>query len=121
MLFNFRLRPLDQVIPWGDPEAPTFHWFGLSDGEYWIEAGGTTLFLGELKSFNDRLMAAMGERVEAVLNGALAPHIMVDLDGLATEHEKRRHEIEAALRSPEPPTDWRAIRLAIHAIETMTI
>lgn len=44
MLFNFRLRNLAHVVPWGTPEAPTLHWFGLTDGEYWIEAGEQTLF-----------------------------------------------------------------------------
>lgn len=39
--FRFRLRPLDEVVPWGDP--PRLHWFGLTDGWYWIEADGYEL------------------------------------------------------------------------------
>ena len=38
MLFEFVLRPLEEVQPWGVDE-PTLHWFGLTDGWYWIEAG----------------------------------------------------------------------------------
>lgn len=44
MLFHFRLSPLDQVTPWGGPETPTLHWFALTQGAYWIEAGGATIF-----------------------------------------------------------------------------
>jgi hypothetical protein len=39
--FHFELRPLDEVTPWGDP--PSLHWFGLTDGWYWIECGGHEL------------------------------------------------------------------------------
>jgi hypothetical protein len=37
--FQFELRPLDEVRPWGG-ERPNLHWFGLTDGWYWIEAEG---------------------------------------------------------------------------------
>lgn len=43
-LFHFELRPLEQIQPWGDPENPKLHWFGLTDGQYWIQAGGSKLF-----------------------------------------------------------------------------
>ncbi|WP_457795929.1 DUF5984 family protein [Methylocystis sp. S23] len=267
MLFNFTLRPLDQATPWGGPEKPSLHWFGLTEGEYWIEAGEATIFeysdaalrrfggsrhcdyyvvrlhedllailpqaldpaprdlryylkallraydragaapefarrlerlreagpddaaledavdravhgLGsrefcasyltagpavaiwsdddlahiawntdnrsiegvpawsarsgefslpretlarEVADFHDRLMAAMEARVDAVRKGALAPGIAIDLDELAREQEKRRREIERALRPPEPPTDWEAVREAVRFVEARTI
>lgn len=34
--FRFSLTPLDQVGHWGDG---SLHWFGLTDGTYWIELG----------------------------------------------------------------------------------
>jgi hypothetical protein len=43
-LFQFELRPLDQIQPWGEPEDPNLHWFGLTDGQYWIQAGDYRLF-----------------------------------------------------------------------------
>jgi hypothetical protein len=43
-LFNFRLTPLREVHPWGGPEKPTLHWYGLTYGEQWIEAGSDRLF-----------------------------------------------------------------------------
>jgi len=32
------------VKPWGAPDNPNLHWFGLTDGYYWINAGGVKLF-----------------------------------------------------------------------------
>jgi Family of unknown function (DUF5984) len=43
-LFQFELRPIDQIQPWGEPEDPNLHWFGLTDGLYWIQAGEHRLF-----------------------------------------------------------------------------
>ncbi|WP_425395966.1 DUF5984 family protein [Aeoliella sp.] len=43
-LFNFTLRPLEQIQPWGEPDDPNLHWFGLTDGCYWIQAGNSRLF-----------------------------------------------------------------------------
>ncbi|MFI6265835.1 DUF5984 family protein [Micromonospora sp. NPDC051006] len=40
--FRFELRPLDQVHPWGR-DRRTLHWFGLTDGWYWIELNGHRL------------------------------------------------------------------------------
>jgi hypothetical protein len=36
-LFNFQLRALADVIPWGSAERPHLHWFGLTDGWYWLQ------------------------------------------------------------------------------------
>lgn len=43
MLFNFKLVPLEKIEPWGDPGNQRLHWFGLTDGEYWIQAGDNAL------------------------------------------------------------------------------
>ena len=43
-LFDFQLRPLDKVAPWGRPERPRLHWFGLTDGWYSIDVGRCRLF-----------------------------------------------------------------------------
>jgi hypothetical protein len=37
MLFNFQLRDLVDIAPWGYPEQPVLHWFGLTDGWYWLQ------------------------------------------------------------------------------------
>jgi len=43
-LFDFRLRPVDEVAPWGKPGEPNLHWFGLTDGCYWLNVGDNQLF-----------------------------------------------------------------------------
>jgi hypothetical protein len=40
--FRFELRPLAEIHPWGT-DRPTLHWFGLTDGWYWIQVGGHEL------------------------------------------------------------------------------
>jgi hypothetical protein len=44
MLFNFRLKPLNEISSWGSADAPTQSWYGLTEGEYWIEVGDQVLF-----------------------------------------------------------------------------
>ena len=43
MLFNFTLVPVENVRPWGELGNLKLHWFGLTDGQYWIEAGEASL------------------------------------------------------------------------------
>ncbi|RKN24144.1 hypothetical protein D7147_03910 [Micromonospora musae] len=40
--FSFELRPLAEVAPWGSAR-PNLHWFGLTDGWYWIDVEGHEL------------------------------------------------------------------------------
>ncbi|TFW31642.1 DUF5984 family protein [Massilia horti] len=44
MLINFELTPLKHVMPWGEPNNLSLSWFGLTDGQYWISVGETSLF-----------------------------------------------------------------------------
>ncbi|MGY4911999.1 DUF5984 family protein [Micromonospora aurantiaca (nom. illeg.)] len=39
--FRFELCPLDEVS-WGS-DQPRFHWSGLTEGWYWLEASGQEL------------------------------------------------------------------------------
>ncbi len=49
--FRFELRALEEVRSWGDERRPTLHWFGLTQGWYWIELGGH-----ELLRYSDRTL-----------------------------------------------------------------
>lgn len=40
---NFELQQLDKIVPWGE-EHPILHWFGLTDGLLWINAGEGTIY-----------------------------------------------------------------------------
>lgn len=44
MLFDFTLLPIAKIKPWGRPGDLALHWFGLTDGYYWIEVGESRLF-----------------------------------------------------------------------------
>ncbi|BDI34445.1 hypothetical protein CCAX7_64960 [Capsulimonas corticalis] len=47
MLFNFRLKPTDKIAPWSTPSrnnSLSLHWFGLTDGWFWIDIGGQQPF-----------------------------------------------------------------------------
>ena len=252
MLFNFTLIPLDQIGPWGSPDDPHLHWFGLTDGEYWLEVGDSKLFefssqvqaihgvgrycsyyvvrlhedilemvphilepvppafvpyisgesgrawqatakawieeseeysdfqwetvlwsgrrkldngyitqpanihfwsdestvhiewdntrrkidgepawsatrgsyqlsredfLQEVRSFHDRLMEQMRERVKQVIAGQLPAEIKIDLNQLEREHAHRECELKRCFDPPQPPADWEQIREAIRQCE----
>jgi Family of unknown function (DUF5984) len=43
MLFEFGLRPLKEVTPWGQPPNLRLSWFGLTDGFYRLKVGSAYL------------------------------------------------------------------------------
>jgi hypothetical protein len=44
MLFQFQLRPVKDVEPWGNEGDFSLSWFGLTDGWYWMNCGDQELF-----------------------------------------------------------------------------
>jgi hypothetical protein len=44
MLFNFRLTPTEDIAPFESSGNQHLHWFGLTDGCYWLRAGDAELF-----------------------------------------------------------------------------
>ena len=43
-LFEFKLKHPDEISPWGTPDKLSIHWFGLTDGEYYIDLGKCRLY-----------------------------------------------------------------------------
>jgi hypothetical protein len=43
-LFEFELKPLQSIQPWGEPDDPNLHWFGLTDGYYYLDAKGNQIY-----------------------------------------------------------------------------
>lgn len=43
-LINFKLRHPDNIIPWDDNPGTSMHWFGLTEGEYWLDVNKATLY-----------------------------------------------------------------------------
>lgn len=43
-LFEFKLKKLPDVLPWGEEPDFYLHWFGLTDGIYYMNVGNEQLF-----------------------------------------------------------------------------
>ncbi|MBR1527904.1 MAG: hypothetical protein IJ642_01230 [Oscillospiraceae bacterium] len=41
---HFQLQELDKIVPWGDENHLSLHWYGLTDGLLWITAGNHTVY-----------------------------------------------------------------------------
>ena len=41
---HFQLQELDKIVPWGDENHQSMHWYGLTDGLLWITAGNHTVY-----------------------------------------------------------------------------
>ena len=59
---NFKLKELDEVLLWGEEPHQSIHWFGLTDGLLWMDAGKQTIYeyseeaqryFGECHPYND--------------------------------------------------------------------
>jgi hypothetical protein len=83
--FRFRLRPIAEVSPWGPDRR--LHWFGLTDGWYWIEIDGLELLRyapqavqgwtgdgpGAATPYVDYYVARLWEDMLSLLPAVLAP------------------------------------------------
>lgn len=70
-------------------------------------------FIREVRSFHDRLMEQMGERVAQVLTGA-PPDVTLDL---WQQHQQRSLPIDRLLAGPATKTDWDQVTEAIRKVE----
>lgn len=43
-LINFVLKDPIDIFPWGTEPDTNIHWFGLTDGDYWLTVGDKTLY-----------------------------------------------------------------------------
>jgi hypothetical protein len=43
-LINYALKDPADILPWGMEPNTNMHWFGLTDGQYWLSVGDKTLF-----------------------------------------------------------------------------
>lgn len=70
MFFHFQLKPIAEIKPWGKKEKPVLHWFGLSDGWYWLQMGETELF-----RYSDPFLAAYPPQDPALTSHPLRPYV----------------------------------------------
>ena len=97
--FGFSLTRLDQVAPWGEG---ALHWFGLTDGSYWIDVGDHQLLRPEGEPWVDYYLARFWEDLCLLAPVVLEP-VPADLvefllaDVEADEHAFDDPDREAAL------------------------
>lgn len=70
MFFHFKLTPIAEIKPWGKKDELVLHWFGLSDGKYWIEIGETELF-----RYSKAVLAAQAAQNTTVARDSLQPYV----------------------------------------------
>lgn len=56
---NFQLQKLDRIKPFGEKPHLSLHWFGLTDGLLWIDAGSQTIF-----EYNEDALKYFGNSVK---------------------------------------------------------
>lgn len=104
--FHFRLRPLADVETWGDRGL---HWFGLTDGWYWIEVDGYKLFHHPSNADSgqpspvDYYVVRLWEDVQEVLPSVLEP-VPADLVDRMTSDQDTWYG--AGVEDVEAALDW---------------
>ncbi len=81
MLFDFKLRPINEISPWGEPPDLSLSWFGLTEGFYWLEVGSERLFCyshqmakyPKFSDYVDYLVVRFWEDILQILPDVLAP------------------------------------------------
>lgn len=91
--FCFELTPVEEVLPWGEGKDRKLHWFGLTDGHYWVSTP-----LGEALRYTEGILKQWGvssphvdyqvvrlfEDLQSVLPAALEP-VPLDIAALVSD------------------------------------
>jgi len=105
MLFHFRLKPVEQIHGWGDEGVQSLHWFGLTDGESWIDTGTAELF-----RYTDEMVAhrvARGDTTRSPHNDYYVIRLWEDvLHLLPAVMEPVPAEVLRLLRPGLPAVSW---------------
>ncbi|CAM3930476.1 DUF5984 domain-containing protein [Flavobacterium branchiophilum] len=51
-MINFKLRELENIIPWGQETELSLHWFALTDGDLWLKFGNEIIYEYSLEVMN---------------------------------------------------------------------
>ena len=51
-MINFKLRELENIIPWGQEPELSLHWFALTDGDLWLKFGNEIIYEYSLEVMN---------------------------------------------------------------------
>lgn len=44
MVIHFKLKHIEEILPWGQEPDRSMHWFGLTDGDLWLTFGNETVY-----------------------------------------------------------------------------
>ncbi|SCL44994.1 hypothetical protein GA0070606_0550 [Micromonospora citrea] len=123
--FRFELYPLDEVSPWGR-DQPTLHWFGLTEGWYWLEAGGHELLRRTRQvrqhPYVDYYLARLWEDVIFFTPQVLEP-VPDDLQPLIASHRAQWtcDPLDFVAEPDEEPTDDGNADVPDHPVVTAAI
>lgn len=104
--FNFRLKKLDKIEPFGQDVHNRLHWFGLTDGLLWIEAGSQTIyeyseeadaFFGSCSRYNEYYIARFLEdffHTFRYVGESIPEKLYCELDRLEERVERWRADYE---------------------------
>jgi hypothetical protein len=123
-LFNFSLAPLAEVVPWGEPGAASLHWFGLTQGQYWIAADQDLLLeysaeevvRSGLPRFCDYYIVRLHEDLMDML-----PSILEPVPGELAPWLQRTGRDALYAWEPEAEEDWHTRDLALSWISERTL
>lgn len=103
-LFNFELLPIEKIEPWRDADGPHLHWFGLSDGRYWLTVDGQDLFRYQYQQDASDVTEYVEYEVVRLWEDVLEIHPSVfdpippDMQALVETPERERAWLDAAER-----------------------
>lgn len=118
LLDSLYLQPGFGVWMWSFGTTVVIEWDNrdclLDRREVWTASVGRyeldrSAFLGELESFDRRLMSAMNERIESLGRGEYRPEVKIDLASLRADHADRSTWLATALKRQAPVVDWQAV------------
>jgi hypothetical protein len=70
MFFHFQLTPIAEIKPWGEKDDLRLHWFGLSDGQYWIRIGEAEIF-----RYSKQVLGAYPPQDSALATDPFQPYV----------------------------------------------
>jgi hypothetical protein len=121
------LTPSTNIMVWSKPATIRIQWdnrlkefegcqaWSAEHGSWEISRGE---FVNEVRSFHDRLIDQMAERVSQVAAGALGRPINVDSEELVHQQALETRSIARSLTEPGEPTDWHLVIEAVKSLES---
>jgi len=74
MLFDFRLRPLEEVQPWGKPPDLSLSWFSFTEGFYRLQVGSEFLL-----NYSEEFVDHWAKQFSSVYGGSFIDYYVVRL------------------------------------------